>query len=468
MLFKKISAFNIEMPRDEFNGVIPLNHQVWRESIRSAALVRHFRELTEHQQTGSGWEQPFKALNDEYTIPETEQNLILLCYRSDTRKLAMAGIKEQVQRKVALIEYEETRKVRKIERQTLEDDIVQKILPFTPATPSRTLVLIDTLRRCVLIGSSSDNLASEIRTELSNNLLPAFEVKEETVRPRLLVPVFCQSSAADHMVTWLLDTEEKMAEMPEGMSAGTAVSLQRDKSKNIVVSGQSLDCDTVQNALRDEYKPFKLPVSIMKGDIPMGDITLDVHGCFDSIKISGEFTPIAADVDGNVEDAAFNQILTDMTLTSLNYHYVAGVVHDAFGTLPFGCGADRLREMLDSLGASIELNRPEKVDLDTPQVAPEATSMAEVQSNEFAEAFAKNETNTDDDGLDTLFLSAVHFVSEVKAVSVSGVQRKLRIGYNRAARIVEELEQEGFVSSVNSSGKRKVLCKALELSAPTA
>jgi len=459
MLFKKITALNIEMPKDEFSHPIPLNHQVWRESIRNAAMVHHFRELTEHQQTGSGWEKPFKALNDEYTIPETEQNLILLCYRSDTRKLSMAGIKETVNTKVALIEHFEKRSVRKIERQSLEDDIVQAIVPFTPATPSRTLVLIDTLRRCVLIGSSSDKLASEIRTELSNNILPAFEVKDATVRPRLLVPVFCQSSAGDHMVTWLLDTEEKMAEMPFSMSAGTAVSLQRDKSKNIVVSGQSLDCDTVQNALRDEYKPFKLPVSIMKGDIPMGDITLDVHGCFDSIKISGEFTPIAADVDGNVDDAAFNQILTDMTLTSLNYHYVAGVVHDAFGTLPFGCASDRLHEVLDSLGASIELNRPEKVDLDTPQVAPEVRGESHLKKG--VDLIEINARAFDgEDGVDKLFQEAVDFVNETGKVSISAIQRKLRTGYNRSARIVEQLAERGYVSEPAHNGTRSVLGKA--------
>ena len=188
----------------------------------------------------------------------------------------------------------------------------------------------------------------------------------------------------------------------------------------------------------------------------MGDITLDAHGCFDSIKISGEFTPIAADVDGNVEDAAFNQILTDMTLTSLNYHYVAGVVHDAFGTLPFGCGAERLRDLMENLGASIELNRPEKVDLSVAQVAPEATSMAGVQSNEFAEAFAQNETNTGDDGLDTLFSYAVNFIHETQKVSISSIQRKLKIGYNRAARLVEQLEENGFVTARNESGARKV------------
>ncbi len=371
MLFKKVTAFNIEMPLDEFSGVIPLNHQVWRESIRSAAMVRHFRELTEHQQTGSGWEQPFKTLNEEYSIPELEQNLILLCYRTDTRKIAMAGIKEQVQRKVAQIERAEARKVRKLERQSFEDDIIQQILPYTPATPARTLVLIDTARRTILIGSSSDNVTSDIRTELSNNILPAFEVKEQTVRPRLLVPVFCKSSAPALMSTWLLDREDDLAEMPAGMSAGSSVSLRRDKSKNVVVTGQSLDCETVQNALRDEYEPFKLPVSIMKGDVPMGDITLDEYGSFDQIKMTDEFKPIAADVDGNVEDAAFNQILTDMTLTSLNYHYVAGVVHEAFGTVPFGCAADRMNQLMERIGASIEEVRVKDVDLSKPQVAPE-------------------------------------------------------------------------------------------------
>lgn len=64
-----------------------------------------------------------------------------------------------------------------------------------------------------------------------------------------------------------------------------------------------------------------------------------------------------------------------------------------------------------------------------------------------------------DDGeeLDPLFDQAVEFVVEKQRVSISGVQRQFRIGYNRAARIVEQMEMQGIVSTPNHNNTRDVL-----------
>jgi S-DNA-T family DNA segregation ATPase FtsK/SpoIIIE len=48
-------------------------------------------------------------------------------------------------------------------------------------------------------------------------------------------------------------------------------------------------------------------------------------------------------------------------------------------------------------------------------------------------------------------------VTEKRKASISGVQRQFRIGYNRAANLIEKMEQEGVVSKPNSMGKRRVL-----------
>ncbi|HCH51264.1 MAG TPA: DNA translocase FtsK, partial [Proteus sp.] len=64
-----------------------------------------------------------------------------------------------------------------------------------------------------------------------------------------------------------------------------------------------------------------------------------------------------------------------------------------------------------------------------------------------------------DDGeeLDPLFDQAVAFVVDKQRVSISGVQRQFRIGYNRAARIVEQMENQNIVSSPGHNGSREVL-----------
>ncbi len=76
-----------------------------------------------------------------------------------------------------------------------------------------------------------------------------------------------------------------------------------------------------------------------------------------------------------------------------------------------------------------------------------------------------NEFDSDTDGFvasdnsesDALYDQAVRIVTESRRASISGVQRRLKIGYNRAARIIEDMERSGVVSPMESNGSREVL-----------
>jgi S-DNA-T family DNA segregation ATPase FtsK/SpoIIIE len=67
----------------------------------------------------------------------------------------------------------------------------------------------------------------------------------------------------------------------------------------------------------------------------------------------------------------------------------------------------------------------------------------------------QSEEGGDED--DSLYDEAVHYVTQSRRASISSVQRKLRIGYNRAARLIEAMEAAGVVSSMGSNGQREVL-----------
>ncbi|MHC3898110.1 UNVERIFIED_CONTAM: DNA translocase FtsK [Wolbachia endosymbiont of Nasonia longicornis] len=71
-------------------------------------------------------------------------------------------------------------------------------------------------------------------------------------------------------------------------------------------------------------------------------------------------------------------------------------------------------------------------------------------------SFAESEGETDDEGND-LYNQAVAIIQRDQKVSTSYIQRQLRIGYNRAANIVERMEKEGIVSAPSYSGKREIL-----------
>jgi S-DNA-T family DNA segregation ATPase FtsK/SpoIIIE len=67
-----------------------------------------------------------------------------------------------------------------------------------------------------------------------------------------------------------------------------------------------------------------------------------------------------------------------------------------------------------------------------------------------------------DDGGDDLYAQAVDIVRREGKASTSFIQRKLQIGYNRAARIIEQMEERGVVSEANHVGKREVLAPPLD------
>ena len=81
-----------------------------------------------------------------------------------------------------------------------------------------------------------------------------------------------------------------------------------------------------------------------------------------------------------------------------------------------------------------------------PEYIEEVTKSIEVQE-------MNNDAETDDD----LYNEAVEFVVETRRASISSIQRKFRIGYNRAARLIETMEENGIVTPMNSNGSREVI-----------
>ena len=70
------------------------------------------------------------------------------------------------------------------------------------------------------------------------------------------------------------------------------------------------------------------------------------------------------------------------------------------------------------------------------------------------------EEGSSDTESDPLYDEAVAFITETRKASISSVQRKLRIGYNRAARLIEQMENSGVVTPMGSNGNREVLAPA--------
>lgn len=69
----------------------------------------------------------------------------------------------------------------------------------------------------------------------------------------------------------------------------------------------------------------------------------------------------------------------------------------------------------------------------------------------------RDDTANDDPENDPLYDQAVEFVTKTRKASISSVQRQLRVGYNRAARMIETMEMTGVVTAAEENGRREVL-----------
>lgn len=114
--------------------------------------------------------------------------------------------------------------------------------------------------------------------------------------------------------------------------------------------------------------------------------------------------------------------------------------------------ANLLAALLDELGGE---DLPDNADTLTPA---EAQALADIQQRlTDLRISAANPQEGGDDYLDDLYTQAEAYVLETGKVSISALQRKLKIGYNRAANLIERLETEGVVTEMSSNGSREVI-----------
>ena len=95
----------------------------------------------------------------------------------------------------------------------------------------------------------------------------------------------------------------------------------------------------------------------------------------------------------------------------------------------------------------------------TPEYLEDITSEI-VTNNIPVPGYSNDSSDSNNQESDALYDEAVAFVLETRKASISSVQRKLRIGYNRAARLVEQMEASGVVSEMGLNGNRDVLAPA--------
>lgn len=106
---------------------------------------------------------------------------------------------------------------------------------------------------------------------------------------------------------------------------------------------------------------------------------------------------------------------------------------------------------------ALDSNQPDRDQADLP------LHVSELTGSLFNGQSGKNEPDSEPEFVgdqDPLYAEAVQFVVDTRRASISAVQRKLKIGYNRAARMIEWMEAQGIVTQMDSNGGREVLLQS--------
>jgi len=225
------------------------------------------------------------------------------------------------------------------------------------------------------------------------------DLLRETLGSLKVTPLATQSLPIRAMTTWLEDT----ASRPSDLQLGDNFELKAKGDDGVVRARQvDLDSDEMQQLLESGRQASKLALSL-EGQLSFvmnDDLSLK------SLRFGDALIEEADHSDDG--DDALARLETDFII-------MAGAL---------GNSVDRIIEWLG--GETVRTEASE------PQSSP----------------------NEDEDAL---YPQAVAFVTETRKASMSAIQRQFKIGYNRAARLVETMEQNGLISPMNSSGQRTVL-----------
>lgn len=430
MYFKNVTVYQIT--RD-----IGMKAENAVQDLAELVAAKAFKACGSQNSWSFGWVPPLHAAEGEDMVL-AGSGRVMLTLKHEEKILPAASVSKLLKARVKAVEKADARKVGAKEKSMLRDEIVKDLLPkcLSKETFLNGYLSID--EGLLVIDTPTAARAEEFCRHL-----------RATIGSLPVVPVQSNETFERTMTGWLVQRSA-----PEGFLMGWAATLSNNEIGKTVVKDQDLFSDEV------------------RAHVVMGQGV-------ESVRLRVEDTLDFALTDGfQLKTLKWAPELTDKGFLAIEEMDDDDLLARAAAKADadFVLMAGELDKLLLQLFKVMDVYRQQD------EVGPDPV-------NVLAEAFAKLQKALSESGAeavtvscgehstviksggnesgDSLFAYAVNFVNEVGVVSVSGVQRKLRIGYNRAARIVEMMEMEGFVSSINSSGQRKVLGKVLELSAPS-
>jgi recombination associated protein RdgC len=363
--------------------------------------------------------------DDDAPLTHTVGHCTTFAAGGEDKLLPPAVLNEALHRKVQKIAEEEDRKVGGRERKRLKEDLLTEMLPRAFVCSSRLAGYIDTTSHWLVIDTASRKAAENTLTQLREALgsFPAVPLAPEE-SPRIL------------MTDWLAN-----GNLPAGFALGDECELRDPATATGAIAKcgrQDLDSEEVKEHLRNGKQVFKLGLIF--------DDRLSFVLGEDLVVRKLKFLDVVVDQlgDGDYEDAT-SEFMATMTLMTLELQRLFARLDDIFKLNPDA----PLHLHGQEAPASMRTAAADASKLDSMLRKDGTTATLEVPDGKVLATFG--------DGPDPLTEQAVQFVRRADRASISGVQRHLRIGYNRAARLIEDMEKRGVVSMPDSHGARHVL-----------
>ncbi len=364
-----------------------------------------FEECGATQERSVGWVPPRGEAHGP--LVESVAGQWVMRFMTEAKVLPASVLNRKVNEKAEHIEKTEGRKPGKKEKRDLKDEAKLDLLPMAFTKQGSMWVWIDPQARMLVLDTSAQGRADEVVSLLVEGL-PGFA----------LALLDTQTSPQAAMAHWLMTQEP-----PAGFTADRETELKAtDESKAVVrYARHPLDIDEVRKHIEQGKLPTKLAMTwddrvsfVLTEGLQIKNITL-----------------LDAVMDGNSkDDSGFD---TDVAIAT-------GELSRLIPDLIEALGGEGRTALGDGLPASLQ-NAP----------------AAETPPARTARAAPAPHCEAAGDGPDPLYAEAVELVRKDRNASISYMQRKLLIGFNRAAALLERMQAEGLVSRMDASGKRTLL-----------
>lgn len=380
-----------------------------RDRLEELFAEHPARDCSFQESSVMGFVPPF---NEDGPLVEDVFGVHLFAVSVTERVLPAAAITREVKKRARAMAEKEGRAVGRAERAQIKEQVLIEMLPTAPQKDRVLFAWIDPSLHSVFVDAGSARQAEDV-CSFVRRVMGSFPIR----------PLYPALSPVHVFTGWVegLSDEEALGHelLPQGLSVGRDCNLEdSDGEGTASIRSQDLSSGTIQHMIQSGYQVTQLRMRHEKwGSF---NVTADLH--LKQIKFPPELTEQLETEE--YEDAGDYK----RAVFWLQRHAVMSLHQLLDGSLATEFGQEWSDEAPQEPVPADPLRDGPPIDVAPP--SPEE---------------------------DALYAEVVSFVRTERRASISSVQRKFKIGYNRAAHLVDDMEARGVISPADHNGQREVL-----------